>query len=92
MELQLWNGFEIWNRVMVYYCDLSKSQEVDSEEGKSTMSKIMAGLFSKTAMKDKPTYSEEIAIKGYQDVEHLMFQIQFPFELISSMLLKLAKQ
>lgn len=92
MELQLWNGFEVWNRIMIYYCDLSKSQEADNEEGKSKMSRFMAGFFSKTSMKDKPAYSEETAIKGYQDVEHLMFQIQFPFELISSTLLKLAKQ
>lgn len=88
----MWNSFEVWNRIMIYYCDLSKSQEVDSEEGKSKMSKFMAGFFMKTAMKDKVVYSEEIAIKGFQDVEHLMFQIQFPFELISSILLKLAKQ
>ena len=90
VELQFWNDYNLWYKIMDYYCDINKQDEPQSEETKNKVSKYISGLFSKNGNKQR--FSEEIIMKGFQDVEHLLFQLSFPFEMISSILLKISKK
>lgn len=94
MQLPLWQNTSIWHRVFIYYCDSNEFDEKNREDSdkKATVLTSMMGFFKKTTKDDKLRYSEEIIRKSFHDVQDLMFQMGFPFELISTISLKFAKE
>jgi hypothetical protein len=89
MRLTLWNDQSLWQRIFDYYCE-SNNQPAEGDPEKGTVMQSVIGLFSKKDDKKK-IYSPEILHKSFHDVENLMLQMEFPFELISGSLLRLAK-
>lgn len=94
MQLPLWQNFGLWQRVFTYYCESNEYEDKlrEDTEKKTTVLNSMMGFFKKPSKDDKHRFSEEILRKSFHDVQDLMFQMGFPFELISTTSLKFAKE
>jgi hypothetical protein len=94
-QLAFWHDSTLWQRIFNYYCDcnhLAAVEEGGSGKDRNTgIFTSMIGFFMKQEIKE-PEYSEEIRKKSIHDVEHLLFKMEFPFEHISTVILRLAKK
>lgn len=94
-QLAFWSEPALWQRIFKYYCECNHLAAVDEgieqKDGDSGIFTSMIGFFMKKELKE-PEYSIDIRKKSLHDVEHLLFKMEFPFDHISTVILKLAKK
>lgn len=94
-SLALWNDYSIWKKIFKYYCESNafsiEEENQDSKGPNEGFFASMIGFFMKPEVK-QPTYKEEVVKKSFHDLEHLMLKLEFPFEQLSNVMMKIAKQ
>lgn len=93
--LAIWKDLGLWKKIFKYYCEsnaiVAEEENPELKNANSGFFSSMMGFFSKQETKE-PQFSEEVLKKSLHDLEHLMIKLEFPFEQLSTVLLKMAKQ